>query len=96
MCWAYSIEKTFHLNEVASVLGRVQNWLGILKKCAFLDPRFKGLDPFVCNDERCDIEAVKLDIIEFVNEEELHNDSAENLTNETKSNPPKKRKLEDI
>jgi hypothetical protein len=66
-----------------------------LKKCAFLDPRFKDLDPFVCDGERSDIiEAVKLYMIEFVNEEELHNDSAENLSsNETQSSPPKKRKL---
>jgi hypothetical protein len=64
-----------------------------LKKCAFLDPRFKDLDPFVCDGERSDIiEAVKLNMIVFVNEEELHNDPAENLsTNETiKSSQEKK------
>ena len=54
----------------------------MFQKCAYLDPRFKDLDPFILEDERCDvIEAVKLDMLEYVNEEE--DEPNEEVTEET-------------
>ena len=71
----------------------------MFQKCAYLDPRFKDLDPFISEDERCDvIEAVKLDMLEYVNQEE--DEPNEEVTEETDlsisavSNPPKKRKVQ--
>ncbi len=40
----------------------------LLNMCAFLDPRFKDLNPFISEEERCDIsEAVKLEMHSFLN-----------------------------
>ena len=70
----------------------------MFQECAYLDPRFKDLDPFISEDEQCDvIEAVKLDMLEYVNQEE--DEPNEEVTEETDlstsavSNPPKKRKV---
>ena len=55
---------------------------------AFLDLCFKDLDPFIPEDERCDVvEAVKLEMYLF-----LSNSSSEEDTSSPVS-PPKKRKL---
>ena len=53
--------------------------------CAFLDPRFKDLDPFIPEDERCDVvESVKLEMFTFLNDEPVvGNDSNEEVEEPT-------------
>ena len=43
----------------------------MFQKCVYLDPRFKDFDPFISEDEQCDvIEVAMLDMLKYVNQEE--------------------------
>ena len=65
----------------------------LLKKCAYLDPRFKDLNPFVPLQERQDvIEAVKCDLIQLIEKRSKHEVEESGTSEPNPVDPPKSKK----